>query len=122
MGRIAARILAGLLAVASAAPIVIALVLAFFNVAVSAQQPDPIVPDGDPCCGHPDTWGEVALGFVSAAIFLLGAGAVTYLAVQLGRYAVSGRAATNRQWRRAVASVAYIGFVLALIVIESESS
>jgi hypothetical protein len=119
MGRIAARILAGLLAVASAAPIVMALALAFFNVAVSAQQPDPTVPDGDPCCGHPDTWGEVALGFVGAAMFLLGAGAVAYLAVQLGCYGVSGRAATNRQWRRAAAAIAYIGLVLAFIVIDS---
>jgi hypothetical protein len=30
--------------------------------AVSAQAPDPFVADGDPCCGHPDTWSEVALG------------------------------------------------------------
>jgi hypothetical protein len=107
MGRIAARVLAGVLAVASAAPIVMALFLTLLSAAVSTQHPDPTVPDGDPCCGHPDTWGDVALGFVSAAMFLLGAGAVAYLAVQLGRYAVSGRAATNRQWRRAATAVAY---------------
>ena len=117
MGRSAARILAGLLAVASAAPIVMALLLALFSVVVSAQQPDPTVPDGDPCCGHPDTWGEVAVGFVYAAMFLVGAGAAAYLAVQLGRYAVSGRAATNRQWRRTAAAIAYIGIVLALTLI-----
>jgi len=76
MGRIAARVLAGVLAVASAAPIVMALFLTLLSVAVSAQQPDPTIPDGDPCCGHPDTWGAVALGFVSAAMFLLGACAV----------------------------------------------
>jgi hypothetical protein len=119
MGRLTARILAGVLSVASAAPIVMAVTLAFWNVALSAQQPDPTVPDGDPCCGHPDNWGEVALGFVSAAMFLLGAAAVAYLAVQLGRYGVSGRAAINRQWRRAAAAIAYIGLVLALIVIDS---
>jgi hypothetical protein len=34
---------------------------------VAAQWPDPRVPDGDPCCGHPDTWGEVAEGLASAA-------------------------------------------------------
>jgi hypothetical protein len=122
MGRIAGRVLAGVLAVASAAPIVMALFLTLLSVAVSAQHPDPTVPDGDPCCGHPDTWGDVALGFVSAAMFLLGAGAVAYLAVQLGRYAVSGRAATNRQWRRAATAVAYIGIVLVLMAIEAESS
>ena len=35
---------AGVLSVSSAAPIVMALTLAFFNVAASAQQPDPTVP------------------------------------------------------------------------------
>lgn len=117
MGHIAARMLSGLLAVAFAAPFVMALALAFLTVGVSAQHPDPTVADGDPCCGHPDTWGEVALGFVYAAMFLLGAGAVAYLAVQLGRYAVSGRIVTNRQWRSAAAAVAYIGLVLALMFI-----
>jgi hypothetical protein len=52
-------------------------------------------------------------------MFLLGAGAVVYLAAQLGRYGVSGRAATNHQWRRAVGATAYIGLLLALIVIDS---
>jgi hypothetical protein len=117
MGRIAARMLTGLLAVALAAPFVMALALALFTVGVSAQHPDPTVPDGDPCCGHPDTWGEVALGFVYAAMLLLAAGAVAFLAVQLGRYAVSGRATTNRQWRSVAAAVAYIGLVLALLFI-----
>jgi hypothetical protein len=117
MGRIAVRMLTGLLAPALAAPFVMALALAFLTVVVSAQHPDPTVPDGDPCCGHPDTWGEVALGLVFAAMLLLGAGAVAYLAVQLGRYAVSGRAATNRQWRRAATAVAYIGLVAALLFI-----
>jgi hypothetical protein len=56
---------------------------------------------------------------MGAAMFLLGAGAVAYLAVQLGRYGVSGRAATHRQWRRAAAAIAYVGLVLALIVIDS---
>ena len=122
MGRIAARVLTGLLAVASAAPIVMALALAMFNVVVSARQPDPSVPSGDPCCAHPDTWGEVALGFVSAAMFLVGSGAVAYVAVQLGRYAVSGGAPGNRQWRRAATAVAYIGLVLTLMAIEAEWS
>lgn len=111
--------LAGVLTVASAAPIVMALVLAFLNVAVSAQQPDPTVPDGDPCCGHPDTWGEVALGSMGAGMFLLGAGAVAYVAVQLGRYGVSGRTPTPRQSWRAGAAIVYIGLVLTLIVIGS---
>ena len=25
----------------------------------AGQAPDPFVDDGDPCCGHPDTWPQV---------------------------------------------------------------
>lgn len=52
--------------------------------AVSAQAPDPFIADGDPCCGHPDTWGEVATG-VAWTLGLIGidglliAGAVALL-------------------------------------------
>jgi hypothetical protein len=116
MRRIAARIVAGLLVIASAAPIVMALALALFSGVVAAQQPDPTVRDGDPCCGHPDTWGEVALGFGWAAMLVLGAVAMVYVAVRLGNYAVSGRSATTRQWRRTAGAVGYIGLVLALFV------
>ena len=114
MRSIAARIVAGLLAIASVAPIVVALALALFTGVVAAQQPDPTVPDGDPCCGHPDTWGQVALGFGWAAMLVLGAVAMAYVASRLGSYAVSGRVATTREWRRTVGAVGYIGIVLAL--------
>jgi hypothetical protein len=117
MGRIAARSVAGLLAIASAAPIVMALFLALLSVTVAAQHPDPTVADGDPCCGHPDTWGEVALGLLYGAMLILGAVAVAYVAVRLGSYAVSAHAGTTRQWRRAVGAVVYIGLVLALFVV-----
>lgn len=30
--------------------------------------PDPAVLDGDPCCGHPDTWGEVRWSLVVGMI------------------------------------------------------
>jgi hypothetical protein len=30
------------------------------GVLIAAQRPDPEIPDGDPCCPHPDTWHEVA--------------------------------------------------------------
>jgi hypothetical protein len=29
---------------------------------ISAQAPDPLIENGDPCCGRPDTWGDVAAG------------------------------------------------------------
>ena len=119
MTRTAPRFLAGVLAIASAAPVVIAVYLALLTAVISAQQPDPTIPDGDPCCGHPDTWGDVALGFASAGACVLGAVAVTYVAVLLGRYAGSGSTPTDRQRRRAAGAVAWIGLVLALIVASS---
>ncbi len=68
-----------------------ALSLSALSVLVAAQRPDPAIPDGDPCCGHPDTWNEVvqgvgygaALGFVGGGLLLL---AATLLAI-----AVTGR-------------------------------
>jgi hypothetical protein len=33
---------------------------------VAAERPDPEIPDGDPCCTHPDTWSEVADGAFAA--------------------------------------------------------
>jgi hypothetical protein len=51
--------LAGVAAVLAGLWLSLLSLLAF---AMSAQRPDPRVPDGDPCCGHPDTWGEVAYG------------------------------------------------------------
>jgi hypothetical protein len=49
---------------------------------VAAQRPDPSVPNGDPCCPHPDTWGEVAswsfgalsLASIDALIFTVAVG------------------------------------------------
>ena len=60
--------------------------------AMAAQRPDPRVSDGDPCCGHPDTWGQVAewggtavaLGALDGAIAALGVGLLC--AVARGRF------------------------------------
>jgi len=51
--------------------------------ATSAQTPDPDIPDGDPCCGHPDSWGEVALGFIWTLALVALVGAVLALAAAL---------------------------------------
>lgn len=58
-------------------------VLVFLFGATSAQTPDPDIPDGDPCCGHPDTWGEVALGFMWTLALAALVGAVLALAAAL---------------------------------------
>ena len=46
--------------------------LVLLSGAISAQRPDPTVPDGDPCCPYPDTWSEVGLG----SVFTLGLSAI----------------------------------------------
>lgn len=55
----------------------IAALFALFFVALAAQAPDAFVPNGDPCCGSPDTWRQeavaaaeaiLAVGLVSSAI------------------------------------------------------
>lgn len=55
----------------------------------SPQKPDPAIPDGDPCCTHPDTWAEVLSGlpwffawvFADAFAFSLAAALVLYMAI-----------------------------------------
>ncbi len=59
-GTRAARVAAALLCLPALAAGLWVSLLAMLYVGVAAQRPDPDVPDGDPCCGHPDTWGDVA--------------------------------------------------------------
>jgi hypothetical protein len=65
------RVLAAVIAVALAAAALAGFGYIFLLAAMSAQAPDPFIPDGDPCCGHPDTWGEVATGAAWSLGFLL---------------------------------------------------
>ena len=75
--------------------------LAAFSILVSAQRPDPRVPDGDPCCGHPDTWGQVAEGMAVGVVFgAVGLGLLALMAVLL-TVALSGRAPGWARRRRA---------------------
>jgi len=85
--------------------------LTLLTVAVAAQRPDPAVPDGDPCCGHPDTWGEVAGGLafgllsgVVTAGLLAGAAACAAVAA-LGR---PPRWTSGRRARRVVTGWAVV--------------
>lgn len=48
-------------------PLMLGLLMFF----IGAQQPDPSVPDGDPCCGHPDTWWEVLSGVGFGALCMI---------------------------------------------------
>lgn len=51
--------------------------------ASSAQAPDPFAPTGDPCCGHPDTWGQVASGVGWTLVYALLDSLIVCLAVAL---------------------------------------
>lgn len=59
---LAARVLAAAVAVGILSIAAWGVLWILLGGAISAQAPDPFVADGDPCCGHPDTWGEVAAG------------------------------------------------------------
>ncbi|WP_028067538.1 hypothetical protein [Solirubrobacter soli] len=85
---------------------------------IAAQRPDPLISDGDPCCVHPDTWGEVvdwsfwALTMASMDALLL-AGAVACLG-----YAGSGH---RPRWRRRrwipIGTVAITAALMALALV-----
>jgi hypothetical protein len=64
---------------------------------ITAQSPDPAVPDGDPCCTHPDTWSDVADGVwqtltIASIDGLLLAGGIAF--------ACYGRDGSAPRWRR----------------------
>ncbi len=74
------------------------------------QEPNPFILDGDPCCGHPDDWGEVALGAVSALVAFGIVAAVGTVAAALGFWGSTGR------WPRPARLVLLPGGVLVLVV------
>jgi hypothetical protein len=86
--RIAAAVTAALLALAAAYGSL--LMLLFLSIAW--QRPDPTVGDGDPCCEHPDTWGEVALWSIPGLAFAAAVTGAGWLAFALARHALTERA------------------------------
>jgi hypothetical protein len=106
------RALAGMLAVAAVVPVVIGSFLGAFSFAVAMAWPDPDVPDGDPCCWHPDTWWEVARGTAFGAWTMMAAAAVGYLAWRLARFAGTGAPLDGDARARAVAAGAVIALWL----------
>jgi hypothetical protein len=85
------RVAAGLAGIALLAPAAwgVSWVVLFGSAAANA--PDPFVPDGDPCCGHPDTWGEVAVAVAWTLALAAVAGLVACVAVALIAWAAAGR-------------------------------
>jgi hypothetical protein len=90
-------------------------VLVVFFGAVSLAAPDPTIPDGDPCCGHPDSWGEVAFGLMWTFVFVVVEGLILGLVCGLAGYAASGR---WPPWRRlALVPVTTVAVAAVLIAI-----
>ncbi len=58
---------------------------------ISAQAPDPFVANGDPCCGHPDTWGEVRAGIAWTLALVVVDGLLLSVAVALMSWATRDR-------------------------------
>ncbi|HEX8121957.1 MAG TPA: hypothetical protein VF549_11900 [Solirubrobacteraceae bacterium] len=87
--RTAALVVGGIVAAGALA----AAALAAFGLAALGDRPDPSVPDGDPCCTYPDTWGEIigpaALGVVlavaTAGLLVAAARAMEFALVGRGR-------------------------------------
>jgi hypothetical protein len=84
------RALAALAAVALVAAAIAGLAVILLGGAISARAPDPFIPNGDPCCGHPDTWGEVASGVGWTLGYVVLDGVLIAGAVALFRWSASG--------------------------------
>lgn len=85
------RVLAG---VAASGIVLVALwgvLFILLSAGISAQAPDPFVADGDPCCGHPDTWGEVRVGIAWTLALVVVDGLLLCVAVALMSWATRDR-------------------------------
>lgn len=90
--------------------------VALLFVGFAAQAPDAFVPDGDPCCGTPDTWREVIEATVPAAVVVVVVSLLLALAFALLTWAL--RQAWPR--RRTIAffpaiSVAALAVILVVV-------
>ncbi len=92
------------LAVGALIPLWWASGVGLLSIAIGAQMPDASVPDGDPCCGHPDTWGQ-SVQYLGAGLVLVVIAVGLFLGIGLlARYAAIGRA--TRVTKRLVAASA----------------
>lgn len=88
---LAARFLAALLGGAILLVAAWGALFVLLAAAISSQVPDPFIADGDPCCGHPDTWGEVAGAIAGALVLVLLDALLVCLAVALLHFAATRR-------------------------------
>ena len=72
----------------AAAAIVVMAFYVLWTTFTATVHPDPDVSDGDPCCGHPDTWGEILVGGGAVVGLCIAAGAVVALGLALAQWGV----------------------------------
>jgi hypothetical protein len=93
------------------------------SAAIAAQRPDPAASDGDPCCPHPDTWGQVA-DWGSIALTMASVDALIFTGgVACALYARDGCWPRCRRLRRlpAAAVVLTAGFMAVSLALRSGS-
>lgn len=90
------RVLSALGGVALGAFALWASLWVLLTASIAGHRPDPAVDDGDPCCAHPDTWGQV-LSWGGMAVFEAAVlGALCAGVLGLLSFATTGRAARAR--------------------------
>ena len=85
------RVLAGVAAIAIVLVALWGVLFILLSAGSSAQAPDPFIADGDPCCGHPATWGEVRAGIAWTLALVVLDGLLFGVAVALMSWATRDR-------------------------------
>ena len=83
--------------------------LAAWGLSALGETPDPRVEDGDPCCAHPDTWGDIAESAALGAAFT-----VTAVGMACAAFASARYAATLEPPRALAQALGAIGILLGL--------
>ena len=96
-------------------PATLWLMLVVGVISSGAQAPNPDVPDGDPCCWRPDTWGDWALGSASTVVASLVPGLLATIGAAMLIWGVTGRRARARRLRWI--PVGFLIAALALVVV-----
>jgi len=105
----AARTAAAAFALLAGATALSASAFAAWELSALWATPDPDVPDGDPCCVHPDTWGDIAESAAWGALFAVAAVGMACAAFASARYA-----ATSRPPRALAEALGGLGILLVL--------
>lgn len=106
------RALAALVGLGLLAAGLAGLALALLTIGTAAQVPDPLIADGDPCCGHPDSWVEVAIGVAWGLICLVIDGIIFAGAAAMLRWANAGRWLSLKRLSRLPVLCLALGFAV----------